>query len=136
MHVLKNHFKLQKIQKFNLSINYKDINGPKKGLYYRHAIVWEGRAVKGVQHIELISPGQNTSFSEKEKKSELEVEISTPFPGWYTVLSKITDCIGQPMFELRWAFRIQSPDKEEDDKKILAADISQFEGDSWGYGIS
>ena len=32
------------------------------------------------------------------------------------------------MFELRWAFRIQSSDKEEDDKKILAADISQFEG--------
>ena len=40
------------------------------------------------------------------------------------------------MFELRWAFRIRSQDKEEDDKKILAADISQFEGDSWGYGIS
>ena len=46
------------------------------------------------------------------------------------------DCIGQPIFEWRWAFRVVSGDKENDDKIILATDPdSVFTGEEWGVGI-
>ena len=48
----------------------------------------------------------------------------------------LLDCIGQPMFEWRWAFRVTSGQKDQDDKKIVAADPSKiFKGDEWGLGI-
>ena len=40
------------------------------------------------------------------------------------------------MFEWRWAFRVTSGQKDQDDKKIVAADPSKlFKGDEWGLGI-
>ena len=98
--------------------------------------MWEGKAINGVQHIELIPPLTSFDNSESEHELSLKVTIQTPVPGWYTVLSKITDCIGQPMFELRWAFRVATVDKEIDDKIIKATDSSKtFLGAEWGLGI-
>ena len=40
------------------------------------------------------------------------------------------------MFEWRWAFRVTTGQKEQDDKKIVATDASKmFKGDEWGLGI-
>ena len=52
------------------------------------------------------------------------------------MLYNAIDCIGQPMFEWRWAFRIVSGDKEKDDKLIAEADPETiFHGEEWGWGI-
>lgn len=136
LHVIPDPIMQKKSETFSISVRYKNINGPSKGVYYRHALVWEGKAIKGVQHIELIPPLSTFDNDEKDHTLELEVTIDTPVPGWYTVLSKITDCIGQPMWELRWAFRVTTNQKEADDKAIQSTNISKtFAGAEWGLGI-
>jgi len=138
LHVIENTLNDVSHQSFNMTLEYTNINGPAKGLYYRHALVWEGEPIRGVIHKELIPPLENQNIEAgKNEIINFNVTIDTPVPGWYTVLSKITDCIGQPMFEWRWAFRVTSGQKDLDDKKIVAADPSKiFKGDEWGLGIS
>ena len=115
-------------------MRYRPINRAVSNFYV--GLVWEGKAIKGVQHIELIPPLSTFDNDEKDHTLELEVTIDTPVPGWYTVLSKITDCIGQPMWELRWAFRVTTNQKEADDKAIQSTNISKtFAGAEWGLGI-
>ena len=86
-----------------------------------------------------------------EQSFDFDIGIDTPVPGWYTVLSKVTgqsptlsrrvsivflDCIGQPIFELRWAFRVVTGDKIKDDQIISSTDPgATFHGDEWGVGI-
>ena len=88
-----------------------------------------------------------------EQTFDFDIDIDTPVPGWYTVLSKVTgqspmfsfrcdlllyalDCIGQPIFELRWAFRVVTGDKSKDDQIISSTDPgATFHGDEWGVGI-
>ena len=48
---------------------------------------------------------------------------------------KITDVIGQPMFELRWAFRV-SQNQEEDNRILATASAAQlFKGTPWSEAI-
>jgi hypothetical protein len=88
-----------------------------------------------VQAIQLVQPTEEKFGPEKQTK-DLKVIIETPLPGWYTVLSKITDCIGTPMFELRWAFRISTNNAKFDEKMILTPNnLNMFKGDEWGFGM-
>ena len=53
-----------------------------------------------------------------------------------SVTKQILDCIGQPMFEWRWAFRVVTGDKEADDRIIASTDPEKtFQGAEWGVGI-
>ena len=38
LHVIEKAFKISEKQNFHLSFDYHDINGPEKGIYYRHAL--------------------------------------------------------------------------------------------------
>lgn len=135
LHVIKDTITMKTKETFSITIDFSSINGLEKGIYYRHALVWEGRAIKGVQAIQLVQPTEEKFGPEKQTK-DLKVIIETPLPGWYTVLSKITDCIGTPMFELRWAFRISTNNAKFDEKMILTPNnLNMFKGDEWGFGM-
>jgi len=137
LHVIEQAIQLETQQRFNFKFDYNDVNGPEKGVYYRHALIWEGQQIKGVQHIELVAPMTVTDGPRAGEQSfDFDIGIDTPVPGWYTVLSKVTDCIGQPIFELRWAFRVVTGDKIKDDQIISSTDPgATFHGDEWGVGI-
>lgn len=137
LHVIEQAIQLEATQTFTLNFDYTDVNGPTKGVYYRHALIWEGQQIKGVQHKELIAPLSQNEPRAGKQNFDFDVNIDTPVPGWYTVLSKVTDCIGQPIFEWRWAFRVVTGDKQKDDQIISSIDPNEtFHGDEWGVGIA
>ena len=55
-------------------------------MFYRHALVWEGQAVDEILQIELMAPGTK---SDAREGTQFQIDIPTPAPGWYTVLSKV-----------------------------------------------
>jgi len=133
LHVIEDTLKLQKEASFKIDLGFNWINGGDKGVFYRHALVWEGQAVDEVLQIELMAPGTK---SDARDGTQFQIDIPTPAPGWYTVLSKITDVIGQPMFELRWAFRVTTQNQEEDNRILANASASQlFKGTPWSNAI-
>ena len=53
-------------------------------------LVWEGQRINGVVHKELIAPKSVEGVRDGEQVLNIDIDIPTPVPGWYTVLTKVT----------------------------------------------
>ena len=53
-------------------------------------LVWEGQRINGVVHKELIAPRSVEGVRDGELTLDVDIDIATPVPGWYTVLTKVT----------------------------------------------
>ena len=55
-------------------------------------------------------------INDKDIEIEIDIELAHQIPGFYTILSKIVDILGQPVLEFNWIFRVTSSNEDLDEE--------------------
>jgi hypothetical protein len=69
---------------------------------------------------------------DKEVEIGVTVKFTRRIPGFYTVLSKMVDVLGQPVLEFNWNLRFSTGDKQLDEKLHSTATHEKFVRESSG----
>jgi len=85
--------------------------------------------VEGVQ----IGPIYSRVFDQVESEMKIDFSLPTPMPGFYTLVSKLTDELGQPLYEWKSTMRVTTGDNQKDIQVRREQDINKvFESYGWG----
>lgn len=98
---------------FQHEITVTPVVGSKGDIVFRQALLYEGRQVGPIYSRTL---GQITS----PRTVKIDFSIPMPLPGYYTLVSKLTDELGQPLYEWKWSTKYTTADFDTD-KKLRAA---------------
>jgi hypothetical protein len=114
--------------------------GPDDQVWYRDSQLFESYQVNEftteVTKKELHDNSITTNFIEWTGESEIKMKITIivpkKIPGFYTILSKMVDVLGQPILEFNWNFRLTTGNRKRDN--LLRASIKHDEFERMGGG--
>lgn len=86
--------------------------------------------VEGVQ----VGPIYTRVFEQLESELKIDFSLPMPMPGFYTLVSKLTDELGQPLYEWKSTMRATTGDMQLDVELRKTIDINQV-FDSYGWSI-
>jgi len=85
--------------------------------------------VEGVQ----IGPIYSRVFDQLQSDLKIDFSLPMPMPGFYTLVSKLTDELGQPLYEWKSTMRVTTGDNQKDIQLRREKDINKvFESYGWG----
>jgi len=98
---------------------------PARGrIVFRQALL-----VEGIQ----IGPIYNRVFEQLPSDLKIDFSLPMPMPGFYTLVSKLTDELGQPLYEWKSTMRVTTGDNQRDIQLRRERDINKvFESYGWG----
>ena len=108
-------------------VNFK----PDEQVWYRDSQLFESYQINEFT-AELSKDSENSPNWLKfkgENHVEIRVKIVIPkkIPGFYTILSKMVDVLGQPVLEFNWNFQLTTGNRKKDDEIRNSVKHDEFE---------
>ena len=112
---------------FQHEITVTPIVASKGDVVFRQALLYEGKQ---------IGPIYSRSLGKVETARTLKIDFSIPMPlpGYYTLVSKLTDELGQPLYEWKWSTKYTTSD-EDNDRRLRATQTPKAAFNQLGWTI-
>jgi len=92
---------------------------PSRGdVIFRQALLYEGKQIGPVF-------SQSLGKISSRRTVEVDFAIPMPLPGYYTLVSKLTDELGQPLYEWKWSTRYSTDNPDTDARLRLATSTDE-----------